>query len=83
MKITCHTVAQLLKSLPMNVPLKTGPGDKSHFHLNKAKELEKLLICQVRIPDPQTLVLSSGSERDNSPAADRDYKEGHSSAKKR
>lgn len=75
-KITCPTVALLLKCLPMNVPQKTGPSGKSHFHLNKAKELEKLLICQVRIPDPQMLVLSSGNERDNSPAADTDYKEG-------
>lgn len=64
----------------MNVPLKTGPGGKRHFPLNKAKELEKLLICQVRTLDPQTLVLSSANERDNSPAAD--YKEGYSSAKK-
>lgn len=64
----------------MNVPLKTGPGGKRHFPLNKAKELEKLLICQVRTLDPQTLVLSSANERDNSPAAD--YREGHSSAKK-
>lgn len=61
--------------------LNTEPGAKGHFHLNKAKGLGEVGICETSLLDHRQ-VLSSSKERENAPAADTAHQKGHSLARK-
>lgn len=61
--------------------LNMGPGAKRHFHLNKAKGLGELRICEASLLDHRNRFSAAAEERENAPVADIDHQKGHSSAR--
>lgn len=59
-----------------------GPGAKGHFHLNKAKGLGDLRICEASLLDHRHRFSAATEERENAPVADPDHQKDHSSARK-
>lgn len=50
--------------------LNMGPGAKGHFHLNKAKGLGELCICEASLLDHRNRFSAAAEERENAPVAD-------------